>query len=116
MKIFLLLSLGLLGIHADAKTFPDRLICVSWMNQTTRIFETQLSEYATAQITGTEENEWLFEADVMEGSLNYVSLRHIPTQAVAISRAAAIPLYQLSTELTIGAEKATVDCSLRRTP
>ncbi|MFN8791491.1 MAG: hypothetical protein ACK5Y2_08580 [Bdellovibrionales bacterium] len=116
MKIFLFLSFGFMAPFTGAQTLPDRLVCVSWMNQTTRIFETQLSEYAMAQLTGSEGNEWVFEADVMEGSLNYVSLRHVPSDVVTVSRAAAIPLYRLSSELNVGTEKATVDCSLRRTP
>lgn len=82
------------------------------MNKTVEINSVPLTEYETAHLR-FEIQGWAYEADVMEGKMNYIKLFHLPSEMMTQSSSLVYPLNQLYISMENKDQKATVDCDLR---
>ena len=105
-------TIFLLFLVNTANAAQSKLVCVSWMNLETEIQETQINEYAMANIH-YEKDDWSYTADVMEGKLNYLTIEYKPLKIATTSRSLEYPLNHLANAVEISEKKSTVDCDLR---
>jgi hypothetical protein len=82
------------------------------MGLQTEIKEAPINEYAMASIS-YEQGDWAYEADVIEGKLNSLTLYYRPLKLASGARSEAYPLEELTTELVVGNSKSNVSCVLR---
>lgn len=107
--LMIMIALAVQGAKADETT---KLVCISWMSLKSDIQEMPINEYAMAEINFTQ-GDWSYHADVIEGKLNAINLRYKPLNIETQADADAFPLNNLATSLTIGENKATLDCDIR---
>jgi hypothetical protein len=113
MKRLIGLATLLFSLNSQAQTFPQNFKCVSVLNTEIQIHETKLDEWAMAKISYVKDNEWQFEADVIENKINSIILTHLPTGTVAEAHSYEFPFNSLFVSLEIKNKKSTVDCDLK---
>lgn len=93
--------------------FPTHVTCLTMMNNSIHRHEASIDSFGIIPLSFTQDKEWSFSADVIDASINSMTLTHLPTGAIAQSHATVYPLKHLHVSLTIQGKRATADCDLK---